>query len=402
MMAVSLATLAILPTLSSAQATTDKRIKIGVLTDMSGVTADATGAGSLEAAKIAIEEAGGKALGQPIEIIFADHQHRPDIGASTARTWFDVDSVDVIVDIPNSSVALAVQNIAREKKKIVMFSSPGTTALTQAQCSPYGVQWTYTTYALARGTASAVVDQGKKNWFILASDYAFGQQLAKDTAKVVTAKGGKVLDTVYHPLSTADFSSFILSAQASRADILALANAGGDTINAIKQAAEFGVGQGSQNIAAMLFMLTDVHSLGLDVAQGTYLTTPAYWDFNAGTRAFTKKFQERLHKAPTFLQAGVYGSVRHYLKAVEAAGTDDADAVMAKMRELPIDDAFSQNAHIRDDGLVVRDMLLAQVKKPSESKGPWDYYNILATIPGADLVWPLSESQCPLVKDKNS
>ena len=393
--------LATLSAFSSAQAETDKRIKIGVLTDMSGVTADATGAGSLEAAKIAIEEAGGKALGQPIELVFADHQHRPDIGASTARTWFDVDGVDVIVDIPNSSVALAVQNIAREKKKIAMFTSAGTTALTQEQCSPYGVQWAYTTYALARGTASAVVQQGKKDWFILASDYAFGQQLAKDTSEVVTAKGGNVLETVYHPLNTADFSSFILSAQASGSDILALANAGGDTINAIKQAAEFGVGQGDQKLAAMLFMLTDAHSLGLEAAQGTYLTTPAYWDLNEGTRAFTTKFQERLHKAPTFLHAGVYGSVRHYLKAVEAAGTDDADAVMAKMRELPIDDAFSQNAHIREDGLVVRDMLLAQVKTPSESKAPWDYYNILASIPGSELVWPLSESQCPMVKGKD-
>src|SRR5690606_36786356 len=274
----------------------------------------------------------------------------------------------------------------------------GTTALTQAQCSPYGVQWTYTTYALARGTASAVVEQGKKDWFILASDYAFGQQLAKDTAEVVTAKGGNVLNTIFHPLNTADFSSFLLSAQASQSDIRARANAGGDTINAIKQAAEFGIGQGDQKIAAMLFMLTDVHSLGLDVAQGTYLTTPAYWDANDGTRAFTQKFQERLNKAPTFLQAGVYGSVRHYLKAVEAAGTDEADAVIAKMRALPIDDAFSLNAHIRDDGLVVRDMLLAQVKTPGQSSQPWDYYRVVRTIAGQALAWPLQESQCSLAQ----
>ncbi|TCT06981.1 amino acid/amide ABC transporter substrate-binding protein (HAAT family) [Paralcaligenes ureilyticus] len=391
------------PLTSSAQTPSTAPIKIGVLTDLSGVVADATGKGSVEAARIAAEEAGGSVLGRPIEVISADHQHRPDIGSSIARKWFDVEGVDVIVDLPNSSVALAVQNIAREKKKIVMFSSAGTTALTQEQCSPYGIQWTYTTYALAHGTASAVVKTGGKNWFILGSDYAFGKQLAKDTSDVVTANGGHVLGTVYHPLNTSDFSSFLLQAQSSKAQIIALANAGGDTINAIKQASEFGIGKGGQKLASMLLMITDVHSLGLKVAQGTYLTTPSYWDSNEGTRAFTKKFEARVGHPPTFLQAGVYGSVRHYLKAVKAAGTDQSDAVMAKMRQLPIDDPFSQHAQIRPDGLVVRDMLLAQVKTPEQSKKPWDYYTIVATTPGEDLVWPLSESKCPLVKnDKKS
>ncbi|WP_049058422.1 ABC transporter substrate-binding protein, partial [Achromobacter xylosoxidans] len=293
---------------------------------------------------------------------------------------------------------LAVQGIAREKKKLVLFSSPGTTALTQAQCSPYGVQWTYTTYALSRGTATAVVKEGNKRWFILASDYAFGKQLAADTETVVKANGGEVVGTVFHPLNASDFASFLLQAQASKAQIIAVANAGGDTISAIKQAAEFGIASGGQKLAAMLLLLTDVHSLGLQAAQHTYLTVPSYWDMNDGTRAFSKKFEARLGRPPTFLQAGVYSSVRHYLRAVQAAGTTDSDAVMAKMKSMPIDDAFSLNAHIREDGLVVRDMMLAQVKSPDQSKAPWDYYNIVRTIPGDSLAWPLSESQCPLAK----
>lgn len=376
----------------------DRPIKIGVLSDFSGVVADATGKGSLEAARIAAEELGGQVLGRKVEIVFADHQHKPDVGAAIARKWFDVEGVNAIADLPNSSVALAVQNIAREKKKILLISSAGTTALTEKQCSPYSVQWTYTTYALARGTASAVVKSGQKDWFILASDYAFGRQLAEDTTRVVLAHGGKVLGTIYHPLNTSDFSSFLLQAQSSGAQVIALANAGGDTINAIKQAGEFGIGAGKQKLAAMLLMLTDVHSLGLKAAQGTYLTVPSYWNTSDATRAFTKKFEGRVGKAPTFLQEGVYGSVRHYLQAIKAAGTDDPDAVMAKFRELPIDDAFSQNARVRPDGLVERDMLLAQVKAPQESKGPWDEYTIVSTIPGKDLVWPLTESSCSLVK----
>lgn len=373
-------------------------IKIGVLTDMAGVTADATGKGSVEAARMAIEEMGGQVLGKPITLVVGDHQHKPDIGSSMARQWYDADGVDVIVDVPNSSVALAVQAVAREKKKLVIFSSPGTTALSQAQCSPYGVQWTYTTYALSRGTANAVVQEGNKTWFILASDYAFGKQLASDTTAVVNASGGKVLGTVFHPLNASDFASFLLQAQASQAQIVAVANAGGDTIMAIKQAAEFGVGQGGQQLAAMLLLLTDVHSLGLKAAQSTYLTVPSYWDMNEGTRAFSKQFAARVGHPPTFLQAGVYGAVRHYLKAVQAAATSDSVAVMAKMKALPIDDAFSLNARIRADGLVERDMLLAQVKTPDQSKQPWDYYRVVRTIPGRALAWPLSESECAQAK----
>lgn len=381
----------------AAHASTADGVKIGVLTDMAGVTADATGKGSVEAARLAIEEMGGTVLGKPISLVSGDHQHRPDIGSSMVRKWYDTDGVDVVVDVPNSSVALAVQGIAREKKKLVLFSSPGTTALSQAQCSPYGVQWTYTTYALSRGTATAVVKEGNKRWFILASDYAFGKQLAADTETVVKANGGEVVGTVFHPLNASDFASFLLQAQGSKAQIIAIANAGGDTISAIKQAAEFGIG-GTQQLAAMLLLITDVHSLGLQAAQKTYLTVPSYWDMNDGTRAFTKKFEARVGRPPTFLQAGVYSSVRHYLQAVKAAGTADSDAVMAKMKALPIDDPFSLNARIREDGLVVRDMMLAQVKTPEQSKAPWDYYNIVRTIPGDTLAWPLSESQCPLVK----
>jgi len=387
-----------LATAGAARANDAHGVKIGVLTDMAGVTADATGKGSVEAARMAIEEVGGKVLGKPVTLVVGDHQHKPDIGSSMARQWYDADGVDVIVDVPNSAVALAVQAVAREKQKLVIFSSPGTTALTQAQCSPYGVQWTYTTYALSRGTANAVVQEGNKTWFILASDYAFGKQLAADTTAVVTANGGKVVGTVFHPLNASDFASFLLQAQASKAQIVAVANAGGDTIMAIKQAAEFGVGQGDQKLAAMLLLLTDVHSLGLKAAQSTYLTVPSYWDMNDGTRAFTRQFEARVGHPPTFLQAGVYGSVRHYLKSVQAAGTTDSQAVMAKMKALPIDDAFSLNAHIRADGLVVRDMLLAQVKAPAQSKQPWDYYRVVRTIPGQALAWPLADSQCPRAK----
>ncbi|KOF53656.1 MULTISPECIES: ABC transporter substrate-binding protein [unclassified Achromobacter] len=382
----------------SASANDADGVKIGVLTDMAGVTADATGKGSVEAARLAIEEMGGSALGKPITLISGDHQHRPDIGSGMARKWYDADGVDVIVDVPNSAVALAVQGVAREKKKLLLVSSAGTTALSQAQCSPYGIQWTYTTYALSRGTATAVVNEGGKRWFILASDYAFGKQLAADTQAVVQAHGGEVAGTVYHPLNASDFASFLLQAQASKAQIIAIANAGGDTISAIKQAAEFGIAAGGQKLAAMLLLLTDVHSLGLAVAQHTYLTVPSYWDMNDGTRAFTRKFQQRVGHPPTFLQAGVYGSVRHYLRAVQAAGTTDADAVMAKMKSLPINDPFSLHAHIRADGLVVRDMLLAQVKTPAQSTQPWDYYQVVRTIPGDDLAWPLSQSECPLVR----
>ena len=394
---ISAFTLLSLASAAGAQVAGDT-VKIGVLTDMSGVTADATGQGSVTAAKMAVEEFGSTVLGKPIEVIFADHQHKPDVGLSIARQWYDSDGVDVIVDVPNSSVALAVQSLAKEQKKLVLFSSAGTTALTNEQCSPYGVHWTYDTYGLSHGTASAVVKSGGDTWFIIASDYAFGHQLQKDVTDVVEANGGKVLGAVRHPLNTSDFASYLLQAQASGAKVVALANAGGDTANALKQAAEFGLTASGQDLAAMLLFVTDIHGLGLKNTQGTYLTSASYWDMNDETRKWSKTFSARMNGAePTMLQAGIYGSVLHYLKAVKKAGSDDADKVVAAMREIPINDAFTKDAHIREDGHVIRDMYLAKVKSPQDSKGSWDLLDIVRKISADEVVWPLSESKCPLV-----
>lgn len=379
------------------QAGTDA-IKIGVLTDMAGVTADITGKGSVEAARMAVEEFGGTVLGKKIEVIFADHLHKVDVGTTIARKWFDLDNVDAVVDVPNSGVALAIQSLAREKKKIVMYSGAGTTALTNEACSPYGFHWTYDTYGLSHGTASAVVKAGGSSWFILAADYAFGEQLAKDTIAVVQANGGKVLGIVRHPLNTSDFSSYLVQAQASGAKVIGIANAGNDTVNAIKQAQEFGLVDKDHSLAAMILMLQDVHSLGLKAAQGTYLTTASYWDIDDASRAWSKKFFERTNMMPSMIHAGVYGSVLHYLKAIKAAGSDDPDKVASAMREMPINDAFTHDAHIRADGHVMRAMYLARVKSPSQSKAPWDYFEIVRKIEPEEAVWPLSESTCALVK----
>lgn len=375
-------------------------VKIGVLTDMAGVTADMSGKGSLVAAQMAVQEFGATVLGKPIEVIAADHQHKTDLGASIARKWYDTDKVDVILDIPNSSIALAVQSIARQSKRLVIYSTAGTTALTNEQCSPYGFHWTYDTYAMSQGTGSAVVKSGAKSWFMIASDYAFGAQLAKDTATVVKSEGGTVVGSMKHPLNLADFSSLLLQAQASRAEVIALANAGNDTINAIKQAGEFGITQKGQSIAALLFMINDVHSLGLKAAQGTYLTTASYWDMNEKTRIWSRAFMAKTGAMPSMIQAGVYGATLHYLKAIRAAGTDDADKVAASMRAIPINDAFTENARIREDGRVLRDMYLARVKTPAASKGPWDYFEIVRTIPANEAALPLSESKCPMVAKK--
>lgn len=376
----------------------DDVVKIGVLTDMGGVTADIGGKGSVIAAELAVKEFGATVLGKPIQIVAADHQHKADVGTTIARQWFDVDKVDAVVDIPNSAVALALQSLAREKKRIVMYSGAGTTALTNAQCSPYGFHWTYDTYALARGTASAVVKAGGTSWFMLAADYAFGHQLQKDATDVVEANGGKVVGAVRHPLSNADFSSFLLRAQSSGAKVIGIASAGGDTINAIKQAGEFGLAEQGQSLAALIFFLQDVHSLGLKVTQGTYLTTASYWDLDEPSRAWSKQFMERAGMMPSMLHAGVYGSVLHYLKAVKEAGTDDPDKVAAAMRAMPINDAFTKNATIRADGRVLRDMYLARVKKPADSKAPWDYFEIVRKIAPEETVWPLSESGCAAAK----
>ena len=392
------ALLAIMLPLAAHAQISDGVVKIGVLTDMAGVTADITGKGSLAAAEMAIKEVGGTVLGKPVQLISADHQHKPDVGSAIARRWFDVEAVDAIVDVPNSGVALAVQNLAREKKRIVMYSGAGTTALTNEQCSPYGFHWTYDTYAVSHGTASAVVKAGGTSWFILASDYAFGHQLQADATSVIEAGGGKVVGASRHPLNTADFSSFLLRAQTSGAKVVGLANAGNDTINAMKQAGEFGLVQGGQSLAALIFFLQDVHGLGLNAAQGTYLTTASYWDMNDATRAWSKEFMAKTGMMPSMLHAGVYGAVRHYLKAIAAAGTDDPDKVAAAMRTAPIDDIFSEDARIREDGRVTRTMYLARVKKPADSKYPWDYFDIIRKIPADETVWPLAQSKCALVK----
>jgi branched-chain amino acid transport system substrate-binding protein len=388
---------AVLSTPGAAQVS-DDFVKVGVLTDMSGVTADITGKGSVVAAEMAVQEFGGTVLGKPIQVISADHQHKTDVGGTIARRWFDTEGVDVMVDVPNSAVALAVQGLAREKKRLVLFSGAGTTALTNEQCSPYGFHWTYDTYGVSRGTASAVVKAGGDSWFILASDYAFGHQLQKDASEVVQANGGKVLGAVRHPLNANDFSSFIVQAQSSKAKVVGIANAGGDTVNAIKAAKEFGLVEGGQNLAALLMFINDIHSLGLENTKGTYLTTSSYWDMDEASRAWSKKFKERMGAMPSMIQTGVYGSVLHYLKAVKAAGTDDADKVAAAMRAMPIEDTFTKKAHIREDGRVMREMYLAKVKAPAQSKYEWDYFEIVRSIPAEEGAWPLSESKCPLVK----
>lgn len=371
-------------------------VKIGVLTDMAGVTADITGKGSLVAAQMAVEEFGGSILGKPIEVISGDHQHRTDLGASMARQWYDVDNVDVIVDVPNSSIALAVQRLANESRRLVMVSGAGTTQLTNEQCSPYGFHWTYNTYGMAHGTASAVVKDSKKKWFIIASDYAFGHSLQKDTTDVVNANGGEILGAVRHPINLMDFASYLLQAQTSGAEVIGIANAGNDTINAIKQAGEFGITQAGQSLAAMILMINDVHSIGLETAQGTYLTTASYWDMDEKSREWSARFKERVGAMPSMLQAGVYGSVIHYLKAVRAAGTDDADAVAKAMRAMPVNDIFTRDATIREDGKVMREMYLARVKTPDESRHDWDYFEIVSTIPPEEAAMPLSQSVCKL------
>ncbi|WP_434619380.1 ABC transporter substrate-binding protein [Azospirillum sp. B2RO_4] len=374
-------------------------VKIGVLNDRSGLYADLGGEGSAIAARMAAEEFGNKILGKPIEIITADHQNKPDIGSNLARQWIDRDGVDAIVDVPNSGVALAVQEVTKEKKKIFLMEGPATSRLTGDACSPTGFHWAYDTRALAVGTGQAIVKEGGDSWFFITADYAFGHQLEADTSAEVKKAGGKIVGSVKAPLNTADFSSFLLQAQASGAKIVGLANAGGDTITSIKQASEFGLTQsGQQKLAGLLIFLSDVHALGLQVAQDLVLTTGFYWDRDEETRAWSKKFFDRHGKMPTMVQAGSYSAVRHYLKAVEAAGTDDGPTVAAKMREMPVNDMFAKNGTILPNGRMVHDMYLARVKKPSESKGAWDYYQILRTIPGKEAFATFEESGCKLPK----
>ncbi|HYD67455.1 ABC transporter substrate-binding protein [Azospirillum sp.] len=374
-------------------------VKIGVLNDRSGLYADLGGEGSAVAARMAAEEMGGKVLGKTIEVIVADHQNKPDIGSNVARQWIDQDGVDVIVDVPNSGVALAVQEVTKTKQKVFLALGPATSRLTGDACSPYTFHWAYDTYALAVGTGRTIVEQGGKKWFFLTADYAFGHQLEADTSAVVKKAGGTVVGAVRHPLNTADFSSFLLQAQGSGADIIGMANAGGDTINTIKQASEFGLQQsGKQKLAGLLLFLSDVHALGLQVSQGLELTTGYYWDLNDETRGWAKKYMEKTGKMPTMVQAGTYSAVRHYLKAIEAAGTDEGPAVAEKMRATPVNDSFAKNGKIWPNGRMVHDMYLARVKKPADSKGPWDYYQIIKTIPGDEAFQNPKESGCPLSK----
>ena len=373
-------------------------VKIGVLNDRSGIYADLTGEGSVTAAKMAVEDFKADQKGIKVEIISADHQNKPDIGASIARKWYDQDGVDVIVDVPASSVGLAVNQVSREKQKVYLNSGSATSNLTDAQCSPYTVHWAYDTVALANGTGGALVKQGGNTWYFLTADYEFGHALERDTTAVIVKNGGKVIGSVKTPFPGTDFSSFLLQAQSSKAKVIGLANAGGDTINSIKQAGEFGVTQAGQTLAGLLVFITDVHALGLKTAQGLVLTSPFYWDMNDGTRAFSKRFGERTGgKMPSMVQAGVYASLLHYLKAVEATKGKDAQQVVAKMKEMPTDDPLFGKGTIRADGRKIHDVYLFEVKKPSESKGPWDYYKLLATIPGDQAFRPLSESKCPLV-----
>jgi branched-chain amino acid transport system substrate-binding protein len=373
-------------------------VKIGVLNDQSGLYADFGGRGSVIAAQMAAEDFGGKVLGKPIQILSADHQNKPDVGSNIARQWFDQDGVDAIADLTTSSVALAVQEIGKQNGKVTLTSGAATSRLTGDACSPTGFHWAYDTVALANGTGKAVVEEGLKKWFFLTADYAFGYALEKDVSEVVKASGGEVVGAVRHPLNTSDFSSFLLQAQGSGAQVIGLANAGTDTTTSIKQAAEFGIVAGGQHLAGLLLVLSDIHALGLETAQGLVLTTGFYWDLDDESRAWSQRYYERMQRMPNMIQAGVYSSVMHYLKAVQAAGTDEGKVVAAKMKELPIKDMFARNGKVREDGRLVHDMYLARVKTPAQSKKPWDYYEIVRTIPGDQAYLPLDRSPCPLVK----
>ncbi|MBY5435231.1 ABC transporter substrate-binding protein [Rhizobium leguminosarum] len=381
-----------------AQSATDGKVKIGILNDQSGVYADFGGKSSVEAAKMAVEDFGGKVLGVSVEIVDADHQNKADIASNIARQWYDTEQVDAIMELTTSSVALAVQAIGKEKKKIDIVTGAATTDLTGKACSPYGFHWAYDTHALAVGTGGALVKQGGDSWFFLTADYAFGYSLEQQTSDYVKASGGTVVGAVRHPLSSQDFSSFLLQAQSSGAKVIGLANAGLDTSNAIKQAAEFGITQGGQHLAALLFTLAEVHGLGLEAAQGLTLTEGYYWNRDDESRAFAKKFFARTGKMPNMIHTGTYSAVTQYLKAVQKAGTDETEAVAKQLHEMPVDDVFGRGGTVGANGRMIHDMYLLQVKKPSESKEPWDYFNVLATIPGKEAYIDPAKSGCDLVK----
>lgn len=397
MLAVSLAALAMGAGPALAQVS-DGVVKIGILNDQSGVYADFGGRWSYEAALMAAEDFGGEVLGAKIEIVTADHQNKPDVASNIARQWYDVDKVDSIMELTSSSVGLAVQGLSRDLKKITINTGAATTALTGEQCSPYGFHWVYDTHALAVGTGGALVEQGGNKWFFITADYAFGYSLEENTSNFVKEKGGEVVGSVRHPLATTDFSSFLLQAQASGANVVGFANAGLDTANSIKQAAEFGIVEGGQKIAALLFTLAEVHGLGLEAAQGTTLTESFYWNRDDESREFGRRYFERTGRMPSMNHAGTYSAVTQYLKAIQQAGTDDGDAVSKALHEMPVNDAFSRGGRVAANGRMITDVYLMQVKAPAESTEPWDYYNVLATIPGDQAFMDPAKSGCPLVQ----
>jgi branched-chain amino acid transport system substrate-binding protein len=380
-----------------ALAQSDKPLKIGVLTDLSSVYSDVGGLGNIEGAKMAIEEFGGQMFGKPIELVTADAQMKADVASTIARKWWENEGVDTIVDMPTTATALAVMELSKQFEKVLLITDAASSDITGKSCSPFTAHWTYDTYGNARTVGNAVVKQGGDSWYFLTVDYAFGQAVERDVGEVVKAAGGKVLGSVRHPLNSPDFSSYLLQAQQSKAKIIGLANAGGDTINAIKQAGEFGIVQGGQNLAGVVMFISDVHSLGLKTAQGLIITEGYYWDKDDRSREFGKRFFERMKRMPTMNQVSTYSATLHYLKAVKAAGTRDTKAVLAKMREIPVRDAFTQNGYLREDGRMVHSMLLLQVKKPEESKYPWDYLKVLAEVPGDEVFRPMKDGGCPLV-----
>lgn len=374
----------------------DEMVRIGVMNDQSGPYADFGGAGTVEAVRMAVEDIGGKVLGKPVDIVFADHQNKPEIGSNLARQWFDVGKVDLAIGFDHSAVALAVAQIAADRNRIAIAGAVGSTAFTGKGCTPNAASWVYDSYALTTSLAKSIVKEGLDTWFFITVDYTFGHSLEVDATNAVKAAGGKVLGSVRHPLNTADFSSFLLQAQASGAKVIAFANSGGDMINAVKQANEFGLTQ-QQTLVSSVVFLSDVHSMQLQAAQGLKFVTAFYWDRDEETRAWSKRFFERTKRMPTMVQASAYSAIRHYLRAVEAAGTDDAKITIAKMRDTPVNDFYAQNATLRLDGRLVHDMYFTQVKAPGESKYPWDYYKVIGTIPGKQAFQSLADGGCPLV-----
>ncbi|MGY3585022.1 branched-chain amino acid transport system substrate-binding protein [Bradyrhizobium sp. USDA 4341] len=375
----------------------DDMVKIGVLTDQAGLYADAAGPGAVEAVRMAIADFGGKVLGKPIAMVDADHQNKADIGAGIARRWYEQENVDVIVDFANSAVAFAVLELTKQKNKAMLVSSAGSSDLTGKGCSANSVQWTYNTYALANSTVRALAKEGAKSWYFVTVDYAFGHALRNDAAKTVEKVGGTIAGEVRHPLNSMDFSSYLLQAQSSKADVIAFANTGGDLANSIRQAQEFGLAQ-QQKLAAFLMQTSDIHAIGLQAAQGLQLATAFYWDLDDKTRDFAARFMAKTNKRPTMVQAGLYSAVMNYLKAVEKSGTDDGPKVIAQMKDMPIDDFFARNAFLRADGQLIHDMYLVQVKSPAESKGAWDYEKLVQVIPGKEAFATPEESACPLLK----